>query len=326
MNRWCSTRIWPLALVAMAGISSLGWGFRMHRQIAEKAVLGLPNEMLPFFKQHAQEIVKRSVAPDERRNLVKGEAQKHYLDLDLYKPEERNSLPHDWQEAVNKFSWDTLEARGTVPWSVIKTANRLTQAFAQRNRDSIILYAADLTHYIADAHVPFHTTANHDGQLTNQKGIHSFYETQVPEIFADSLSYRFFQPVYLERPSDSIWLAVYEAHALVNFSLEKEREARARVPKDRQSETATGNRGPYQRNSKELIAAYHQALNGTVERQAIKAARLTAHFWYTCWVNAGQPDLNFLECPYQPGSKNTLGNWWRRLRCKLFYKPKSVKS
>ena len=40
--------------------------------------------------------------------------------------------------------------------------------------------------------------------------------------------------------------------------------------------------------------AYHKRLNGMVERQMINAVKMTADFWYTCWVDAGQPDLDKL--------------------------------
>lgn len=35
-------------------------------------------------------------------------------------------------------------------------------------------------------------------------------------------------------------------------------------------------------------------MNGQVERQMRKSIKMTADFWYTAWVDAGQPDLNEL--------------------------------
>jgi hypothetical protein len=43
--------------------------------------------------------------------------------------------------------------------------------------------------------------------------------------------------------------------------------------------------------SREFSQAYHRRLNGQVERQLRYAARLIGAFWYTAWVDAGQPDL-----------------------------------
>jgi hypothetical protein len=60
---------------------------------------------------------------------------------------------------------------------------KLTQAFKEKRKSEILFIAADLGHYIADAHMPLHTSDNHDGQLTDQKGIHSLWESRLPELF-----------------------------------------------------------------------------------------------------------------------------------------------
>jgi hypothetical protein len=44
-----------------------------------------------------------------------------------------------------------------------------TQAFKEKRKSEILFIAADLGHYIADAHMPLHTSDNHDGQLTDQR-------------------------------------------------------------------------------------------------------------------------------------------------------------
>ena len=38
--------------------------------------------------------------------------------------------------------------------------------------------------------------------------------------------------------------------------------------------------------------AYHQALNGMVERQMRASIIKVGSFWYSAWVDAGQPALN----------------------------------
>jgi hypothetical protein len=44
--------------------------------------------------------------------------------------------------------------------------------------------------------------------------------------------------------------------------------------------------------SREFTEAYAFALNGMVERQMKNSIKMIADFWYTAWINAGQPDLN----------------------------------
>ncbi|RZK29083.1 MAG: S1/P1 Nuclease, partial [Hymenobacter sp.] len=50
--------------------------------------------------------------------------------------------------------------------------------------------------------------------------------------------------------------------------------------------------------------AYHQRLNGQVERQLRYAAKLIGAFWYTCWVDAGQPELGKMR--QQPSAAEQL--------------------
>ncbi len=94
-----------------------------------------------------------------------------------------NELPEHWQEALKAYPLDTLRQYGTVPWRVMELKRKLTEAFRRQNTDSILFYSAEVGHYIADAHVPLHTTLNYDGQLTGQKGLHSLWESKLPEMF-----------------------------------------------------------------------------------------------------------------------------------------------
>jgi hypothetical protein len=43
--------------------------------------------------------------------------------------------------------------------------------------------------------------------------------------------------------------------------------------------------------SREFTEAYSLALDGQVERQMKRSVKMIADFWYTAWVNAGQPEL-----------------------------------
>ena len=60
------------------------WGFFGHKKINELAIYTLPSALQKFYKAHLNEIVKWSVAPDQRRYVIAEEGAKHYIDLDLY--------------------------------------------------------------------------------------------------------------------------------------------------------------------------------------------------------------------------------------------------
>jgi hypothetical protein len=64
---------------------------------------------------------------------------------------------------------------GIVPWHILKVKYWLTQAMKDHDYKQILKLSADIGHYIADAHVPLHTTENYSGQLTNQHGIHGLW-------------------------------------------------------------------------------------------------------------------------------------------------------
>ena len=46
--------------------------------------------------------------------------------------------------------------------------------------------------------------------------------------------------------------------------------------------------------SVEFSTAYHDALSGMVEQRMRHAIKMVGDFWYTAWVDAGQPDLKSL--------------------------------
>jgi hypothetical protein len=47
--------------------------------------------------------------------------------------------------------------------------------------------------------------------------------------------------------------------------------------------------------SREFCEAYHQLLNGMVERRLKASILAVGSIWYTAWIDAGQPDLRDLQ-------------------------------
>jgi len=46
--------------------------------------------------------------------------------------------------------------------------------------------------------------------------------------------------------------------------------------------------------SQEFTRAYQRIFANQQERQMRSAIKMVGNFWYTCWVDAGQPDLDLL--------------------------------
>lgn len=272
--------------------SSFIWGFYAHSLINRLAVFSLPEEMMGFYKPQIQYITENAVNPDRRRYAVEGEAEKHYIDLDNYGDSALQILPIYWFDAVEKFSEDTLRANGIGPWAAYLTFVNLTKAFEQKNTVSILRHSADLGHYLADLNVPLHTTKNYNGQLTDQVGIHGFWESRVPELQAKDYALWVGQAEYVVNPQQAIWDAVANAHTQVDSVLRIEKELTQRFSPDQKYSYEERNKLTVRVYSREFTEAYAIALDDQVQRQMRRSVKLIADFWFTAWVNAGQPDLS----------------------------------
>lgn len=286
--------IW-IFLPLLISATPFTWGFYAHSLINRLAVFSLPEEMIGFYKPQVQYITENAVNPDRRRYAVEGEAEKHYIDLDYYGDSALQILPIYWNEAVEKFSEDSLRMNGIGPWSAYFVFLNLTKAFETKNSTAILRLSADLGHYLADLNVPLHTTVNYNGQLTNQIGIHGFWESRVPELQAKDYPLWVGQAEYVEKPQLAIWDAVAEAHMQVDSVLMIEKELTKNFSQDQKFSYEERNNLTVRVYSREFTEAYSLALNGQIERQMKKSIKMIADFWFTAWVNAGQPDLSSFQ-------------------------------
>lgn len=281
------------AVLLFAG-KATAWGFLGHRLINNRAVFALPPQMFGFYKKHIDYITQHSVDPDSRRYMMADEACRHYLDCDRYeKSAPLDTIPHRWHEAIEKYTEDTLLSHGIVPWHCLAMLSRLTKAFEEKNLQKILKLSADIGHYIADAHVPLHSSRNYNGQLTGQEGIHALWESRIPQLFADSFDLLTGSAVYLYKPSDFIWGTMGRSYMLVDSVLKLERAATAMHPENKFSFEARGTQ-TLEVYSVPFCNVYHQMMENMVERRMRQAIFSVASFWYTAWVNAGQPDLDSL--------------------------------
>jgi hypothetical protein len=285
-----------MALCCLFTFKSFCWGFYAHQKINYYATFLLPPEMLVLYKPNIDFITAHAVDPDKRRYISKNEAPRHFIDIDHYGKYPYDSLPHKWKDAVAKFGEDTLLKYGIVPWHVSVMLSRLTEAFKEKNFSKIMKNSAELGHYIADAHVPLHTNSNHNGQLTDQIGIHAFWESRVPELLADK-EFDFFvgKAEYISNPIDFIWARVLESANAADSVLTFEKELTKQFPSDEKYAFENRNGVLIRQYSSAFTIAYNKKLNGMVERRMRQAIYAVASFWYTAWVNAGQPDLRSIS-------------------------------
>ncbi len=277
------------------------WGFFAHQRINRLAVFILPPQMIGFYKANINYITEAAVNPDRRRFSSPDEAPRHYIDIDHYGDSAINKMPRFWKDAVEKYSEDTLKAYGIVPWHINVMYYRLKDAFLINDPEAILRISAELGHYVADAHVPLHTTENYNGQLTGQEGIHAFWESRLPELFSDDYDFFVGKASHINNVQVAAWKAVEGSHRAVDSVLFLEKELSNRLNSSQYSFETKG-RQTVKVYSQEYSKAYHEILKGMVERQMRGAIKMIGDLWYTAWIDAGQPDLKKL-INYKPSEE-----------------------
>jgi hypothetical protein len=287
-----------LLLIGMMSMASqcFCWGFYAHKKINYYAVFLLPPQMLVLYKPNIEFITEHAVDPDKRRYAVAAEGPRHFIDIDQYGEYPFTNLPHSWKDAIAKFGQDSLNAHGIVPWHVQTMLTRLTKAFKEKNFSLIMKNSAEIGHYISDAHVPLHASSNHNGQNTDQKGIHGFWESRVPELLADK-EFDFFigKAEYIKNPGSFIWDRILESALAADSVLKFEKELSVQFPGDKKYAFEKRNNIVIKQYSSDYSKAYNKKLNGMIERRMRESIFAVASFWYTAWINAGQPDLTALS-------------------------------
>ncbi len=200
------------------------------------------------------------------------------------------------QNMKHSFVRDKLFTYGILPYHLQNMQRQLTEAFIKKDKHRILKLSADMGHYIADAHVPLHTTDNYDGQLTQQNGVHAFWESRLPELFADA-RYDFFvgNATYIDSTRNYFWKIVTASNKLVPGVLKSERAAQAGIKEQEKFMLESIGKVVTKKQTVEFSEAYHKDLSGMVESQMRKAILSLGSVWLTAWTDAGKPDLQNLK-------------------------------
>lgn len=288
-----------LSVVSIAFVT-LSWGVFGHEHINNAAVMALPKPLQTFFYNHIDFITLESSVPDLRKYTLrdKSENPRHFMDLENFGPED--SIPYSYEEAKKKYDEKFLSSNGILPWYIQETMTKLTKAFKDKRKTEILFLAGDLAHYIGDANMPLHTSSNHDGQLTNQKGIHSLWESRIPEMLGKNYNFYTGEAKYIDNVEKATWDMLKDSHSFVMSLLSTDKKLRESFTIETMYETdgkgnITKNKFNDMVHSKEYVTQFHDALNGMVENQMRKAIIATTNYWYTAWVNAGKPNLDDLD-------------------------------
>jgi hypothetical protein len=223
--------LWIVLVIAATVRPAGAWGFEAHKFITAHAIPLLPAEIRPFFEKFQTTIVEHSVDPDLWRTVGwLDESPRHFVDMDAYGAYPFKDLPHDFDEAVKVRGIEFVLRNGTLPWRAEEIFRKLVEAFTQKagySRENIKLFSSVMAHYTADAHVPFHAALNHDGQLTEQWGIHARFESDLFERYSSSLQLSPRAPEPVANPRDFLFDALTASFALVRPILDADKAAAA---------------------------------------------------------------------------------------------------
>ncbi len=192
---------------------------------------------------------------------------------------------------------DEFSAHGILPYHLQSMQSRLTKAFEESDLEKVLRLTADFGHYIGDACVPLHTTKNYNGQLTDQIGIHAFWESRIPEMVAMEEFDMIVGPAeYIEDKETFFWDLVLTSHKEVDRVLSIEKELRTLFPEDQQFCFEERLNTTVLTQCEAFARAYHEAMNLMVEDRFRLAIKSMGDAVYSAWIDAGQPAF--------PGKKN----------------------
>ena len=288
----------PFRVVAVAATAAVGllassvtlsgWGLDVHRWITERALDGLPPELKPFYAARRAFVAEHSIDPDMWRvvNLsgTRGEEDpNHFLDIDgLDEPRPFTKVPRTWEEMLSRYGAERANRAGRLPWQAEDIYKLLVSRFQDVSRNPAS-YAAEnaaylsaiLAHYIEDAHVPFHAVVSYDGQATNQRGIHSRFETELVLRFRDTWKLAPVEIRPIGNMKDFIFARIVEGEAMVEALLKADR-------------AATTGRTLYDDG---YFLEFLKGARETAERRLSDAASAVASAIVAAWKEGGSPAM-----------------------------------
>jgi hypothetical protein len=272
-----------LLAASLVPSSASAWGFAAHRYIMGRAIDLLPAELKPFFERYRDEIVVRAVDPDQWRTVGWEDDPNHFVDFGMKElgPYPFDELPREYGAALEKFGQALLARIGRLPWREAEEFGNLRRGFegfareGQYAPNDVVLFAAVASHYVQDAHQPFHATNNYDGQLTGNGGIHARFERDLFERFQSKLIVNPAPPTPIRNARDAAFDALLASYTLVDAILKADSEAIA-------------GRDVY---DDEYYQNFFVRVRPVLERRLADSITATAGVIIGAWEQAGRPVL-----------------------------------
>jgi hypothetical protein len=261
-------------ITVLASLFFLGWGAVGHRMINRKFGLSFPAAMSPL-SWFIDSMAFHASDADYRKNTDPTEEYRHYIDIEYYSEFlSTGRIPQNWDSLVALHGLNFVIGNGYVPFAIIATTDSVKKYFELHNWQMAMLKAADLGHYVADAHNPLHCTRYYNGWSTFSNGIHSRYETSLITRDTAFIQYSGNTVTLINDINNFAFNIVYSTHPYVDSVYYA----------DSVAHTIAGNTSSTQYYQEFWNRAGNYTIN-LFKNASYKLACLV----YTAWVNAGSP-------------------------------------
>ncbi len=307
------------------------WGGRGHDAICETAAFLVKDKTLKeFLKSRAHTLGHLCNIPDTYWRSLKGDENKigaptHFIDPEVIGLKV-NEIPLDYEKLItdytgkdNKFKIgqkinSVSDELGSSWWRVdhfMRLISGLNFKDApppegkKEFQDEALPFNAKayemfvnmglMGHFVGDASMPFHNSADYDGYATGHGGIHSYYESDVVsefgpdltnEIYKKALSLKspsFLKPkTSLEKMRELSTVSFKEMEKIIKLDPILKKSA---LVKDK----SMGSKSEAERKSADVG---YKIFRPMIIEQMARSSTLLANLWDEAYVASGKPDLS----------------------------------
>lgn len=272
MNNTFTRTCLLLILLFMLG----SWGEKAHQKINASCVDYFPSELKPLKTWGPQLGVHGSDA-DNRKKDDKNEFVRHFIDIDNYDQFiQQKMINQDFQADCQLYGRAFVMKNGTLPWVTDSTYKALVSNMRHGQWEKAMLTAADLGHYVGDGHMPLHITANYNGQLSDQKGIHARYEIDMIDRYIDGVKLKKAHAKRINQVKPAVFNYLYHNYQYMATLLEADKKA-------------------FQLANHQYNDTYYASLwkdTGKFTTVLLsEASQNLASLIYSAWIEAGRPQI-----------------------------------
>ena len=265
-----------LAFLALPGdLTVYAWGPAAHKLVNTWAIATLPATVRPFFEDRRSFLVDHASDPDDWIKKDPYERSRHYIYLDKYGLFPYLELPYSYKAAVAKYSGRRVSRNGVLPWRIGEYSLRLTNDLQDEKWEEARLDAAALASYVAEAHDPLNTTQNFDGQLTDQTGLGQRFGSNLVERYTNFFMFHPEEAAKVDDATAYAFRMCLEANTWVDRIVWADWRSRSGL-------------ADY---TDEYFDRFYTQIGSTAMQELNAAAHDAGSYWYTAWLNAGQPAL-----------------------------------